>query len=39
LKAGPVVGISSMLDAAVYGGVENIAKVVESTEEKLEKLR
>ena len=34
-KTGPAVGISSMLDAAVYGGIRNVATVVRSEEERL----
>ena len=37
-KTGPAVGISSMLDAAVYGGIRNAATVVRSEEERLRRV-
>ena len=37
-RTGPAVGISSMLDAAVYGGIRNVAAVVRSEEERLRRV-
>ena len=37
-RTGPAVGISSMLDAAVYGGIRNVATVVRSEEERLHRV-
>ena len=37
-RTGPAVGISSMLDAAVYGGIRNVATVVRSEEERLRRV-
>ena len=37
-RTGPAVGISSMLDAAVYGGIRNVATVVRSEEARLRRV-
>ena len=37
-RTGPAVGISSMLDAAVYGSIRNVATVVRSEEERLRRV-